>query len=136
MVISTNVVTLPFEKRSEVVSLFRVPDDQLFRTAQFVLTVSGEKAERMVIDEVPRKVKIAAPDVIDQLVVSARPGLGLMHAAVPPVGLPTRAGLQYFRLEKSGPLWDGICRTGILALFIPAEFKSMQLKLLAVKEKF
>lgn len=134
-VISTNVVILPFEKRSEVVMLYRVPDEQLFRTAQFVLTTSGDKPERAVIDEVPRKIKIAAPETIDQLVISARPGLGLTHSSIPPIGLPTRPGLQYFRLEKTGVLWEGICRTGALAVFAPAEFKTLQIKLLAVKEQ-
>jgi len=129
-------VTLPFEKRSEVVSLFRVPDDQLFRTAQFVLTVSGEKAERMVIDEVPRKVKIAAPDVIDQLVVLGETGTRV--DAMPPSHLSAsdqgRTSVFPAREERSSYGWH--LPTGILALFIPAEFKSMQLKLLAVKEKF
>lgn len=134
-VISTNVVTIALEKRSETVHVGRVSEEGLLRGAQFFLSTSGDKPERTVIDDLPRKAKISAPEVINQLVIAAQPGLPISHTPVPPVGLPARSGLLYFRMERSGPFWDGIARSGSIAIYIPAEFKGLEVRLFAVKER-
>ena len=133
-VISSNFVTVPLERRSDALWVGKVTDDRLFKSAQFVMTTSGDKPDRAVVDELPRKVKIAAPDIVNQLIVAARPGLTVSHAPVPPPGLPSRPGVLYFRLEKGGALWDGITSSGSLGIFMPAEFKSLEVKLYAVRE--
>ena len=134
IVMSSNFIRISLEKQSESQWVGRIPDNNLLIGAQFFFAVSGEIPERKIIDELPHKVKIAGPDDVHTLVAAALPGLPITFAARPPVGLPARAGLQYFRLEKTGRLWDSVLRTNTLAVFVPADFKSVRFELFAIKE--
>lgn len=132
--ITTNSFMVPLEMRSESIWVGKIVDVQLLRTAQFFLTTSGDLPERKVVDELPLKTKVASPESITALASAAVPGLPISFSARPPVGLPSRPGLQYFRLEKTGAFWDAINRSGAVAIFLPTEFKSLKLGLVAVKE--
>ena len=132
--IATNSSVIPLEMKSEGIWGGRIADPQLMRRAQFFLTASGEIPERKVIDDLPRNIRIASPEGISSLLTMMVPGLRIEHSPRPPVGLPSRPGLQYFRLEKSGPFWDAINRSSAIAIFIPGEFKSLKLSLVAVME--
>lgn len=134
IVMSSNFIRVSLEKQSENQWVGRIPDNNLLIGAQFFFAVSGELPERKIVDELPHKVKIGGPDDVHTLVAAALPGLPITFAARPPVGLPARAGLQYFRLEKTGRLWDAVLKTNTLAIFVPADFKSVKFELFAIKE--
>jgi type VI secretion system protein ImpJ len=133
IVMSSNFVRVSMEKSSENQWVGRIPDNNLLINAQFYLAVGGEIPERKVIDELPSKIKVGGPDDVPTLVAAALPGLPITFSARSPVGLPTRAGLQYFRLEKTGRLWDAILRNNSIAFFVPADFRGIQLELYAIK---
>jgi type VI secretion system protein ImpJ len=132
--ISTNYVSIPLEKKTESRWVGRVADQQLFRTTQFYVTAGGDIPERKVTDELPRKMKVGGPDDIDRLIAAALQGLPVTFAARVPMGLPTRPGLYYFKLEKSGPLWDAIQKQSAIGIFLPGEFRGINLELVAMRE--
>ena len=134
-VISSNFVAIPLTKQSETMWSGKIADEQLLKTAQIYLTASGDVPERKIMDELAQKLKIASPEIINQLVMSARPGLSISYTARPPAGLPSRPDLHYFCLEKVGPFWDAVCRSSAIAIFMAAEFKELELKMVAVPEK-
>jgi type VI secretion system protein ImpJ len=129
-----DVPKVPLEKRAEGKWVSQKLEDQLLQTRQFYLMCSGDVPERKVIDELPGRIKIAAPEIIDALIAAALPGLGVSYMPRPPVGLPFRAGLHYFRFDKTGPHWEKICQSHKIAIFVSAEFASLKIELIAVKE--
>jgi len=133
-VISTNCTPIRLEKKSETRYIGRLPDETLLRNAQFYLSVSGDFPERKVVDELPQKIKVGAPEDIDMLVGAALQGLTLIHTPRAPAGLPTRPNLLYFRLEKTGKFWDSIRKNCSVGIFVSGEFRGLNLELLAVNE--
>ena len=132
-VLSSNFLRIPMEKQTESQWLGKIPDHGLMVSAQFDLAASGEMPERKLIDVLPMRIKVGGPEDVPTLIAAALPGLPVTHTARPPVGLPTRPDLQYFRLEKSGRLWDSIMRNNSVSVFIPADFKGMRFELIAIK---
>lgn len=110
-------------------------DERSLQAKQLYLMCSGDIPERKMIDELPRKCKISAPDIIDALIAAALPGLSVSYVARPPVGLPARPGLHYLRLDKTaGPHWEKINQSRAVAIFVPSEFDGIEVKLVMVKE--
>ena len=124
---------LPLERQSDSQWAAKIPDHGLLAAAHIFLSASGEVPERKLIDELPLKVKVGGPEDLVMLVNAALPGLPLSHTPRPPAGLPLRPGLQYYRLEKSGRLWDAVVRDCSLAMFVPADFRGLKFELMAVK---
>ena len=129
----SNFVNIPLEKRNEYLWVGRVPEAQLFQSARFFLKASGEVSEKKVIEDLPRKLKIADPEEIHRLATAAVLGLRIELSVRPPAGLPSRQGLQYFRIEQEGQFWEGICRSSSIAVLVPAEFNGLKLEIVAVK---
>jgi len=132
--ISTNCTPIRLERKSETRFIGRLADEAMLRTAHFYLAVSGDLPERKVIEELPLKVKVGAPEDIDALVGAALQGLVLVHTPRVPAGLPSRPNLVYFRLEKSGKFWDSIRKNCAVGIFLSGEFRVLNLELLAVNE--
>lgn len=132
-VLSANFIRIPMEKQSESQWVARFTDQALFGGAQFYLAASGEVPERKLVDELPLRMKVGGMSDLAMLVNAAIPGLSISHTPRPPAGLPLRPGLQYYRLEKTGRLWESIVRDSNMALFVPADFKGVRFELLAVK---
>ncbi len=132
-VLSANFIRIPLEKQSESQWVAQIPDHGLLTNAHFYLAASGEVPERKLVDELPLRMKVGGGEDIVMLVNAALPGLPMVHTPRPPAGLPSRPGLQYYRLEKSGRLWDSISRNCTLALFVPSDFRGVKFELMAVK---
>jgi type VI secretion system protein ImpJ len=71
---------------------------------------------------------------VQRLVRNALPGITLRHAPVPPGAIPVKLGKQYFSLNQSGILWDGIVKTQNVSIFVPEEIDKPELELLIVLE--
>jgi type VI secretion system protein ImpJ len=132
-VLSANFIRIPLEKQTESQWVGRILDHGLLTSAHFYIAASGELPERKLVDELPLRMKVGGADDIKTLVSAALPGLPVSHTARPPAGFPSRPGLQYYRLEKTGRLWDSIVRGSSVAIFVPSDFKGIRLELMAVK---
>ncbi len=131
-VLSSNFVRIPLERQTESQWVARIQDQRLLTGAHFYLAASGEVPERKLVDELPLRMKVGGVEEIATLVNAALPGLPMTHTARPPAGLPLRPGLQYYHLEKSGRLWDSIVRSNNVAIFVPADFRTLRFELMAV----
>lgn len=132
-VLASNFVRIPLERPTESQWVGRITDHNLFSSAHFYITASGEVPERKLVDEFPVRAKVSSAEEITMLITAALPGLPMSHTTRPPAGLPSRPGLQYYRLEKTGRFWDAIVRGTSVAIFVPSDFKGIKLELLAVK---
>jgi type VI secretion system protein ImpJ len=59
----------------------------------------------------------------------ALPGLALTHTK-PPSSIPVKLNFQYFTINQSGPVWDGILKARTLAAFVPNDIADPQLELI------
>jgi len=132
-VIPTKCVAIPLENVRESLYVGRVVDDRLLKEAAFFLGVRAQVPEGRLIERVPRIIKIASRDVIDSVVGSALPGVGLAHAVPPPAPIPTRVGFHYFGLDGVGPYWETIRGSKTISVYVPDEFPDVKLEMYAVK---
>lgn len=132
-VIPTRCVPIPLEKVRDTLYIGRVTDDRLLKEAAFYLAVGANMAESRVMETVPRVVKVASRDVIDAVIGSALPGVGLSHQSPPPAPIPSRIGFQYFALDTRNPYWDGIKGAKVIAVYVPNEIVEEKLEMYAVK---
>jgi type VI secretion system protein ImpJ len=111
-----------------------VPDTQLFREGQFVLSVGADMPVDDLIKQVPRLVKVSPAAELPRLVRNALPGVTLRHLVVPPDGVPVKLDRQYFAISQNGILWEGISREQQLRVFVPEEIGSPKFELLVMKK--
>lgn len=132
-VIPTRCVPIPLEKVRDTLYIGRVTDDRLLKEAAFYLAVRAKLPDNRVIEVVPRVVKIASRDVIEAVIGSALPGVGLTFQSPPPAPIPARIGFQYFNLDTRNPYWDGIKGAKVIAVYVPDEIPDERLEMYAVK---
>jgi type VI secretion system protein ImpJ len=132
-VIPTRYVLIPLEKTRDLLYVGRIEDDRLLKSAEFYLGVSAQISAGRLIEEVPAKAKISSPDLINDLIGRAVPGVELIHEPVPPTAIPVKAAFKYFHLSGHGRYWEAIGKAKALALYLPDEFPQLRLELVAVK---
>jgi type VI secretion system protein ImpJ len=131
-VIPQNYVAVPLELVDRFIWSGTIADDEYFRNSQFFLAVSAQMGVDDIIRKVPQLVKVASRDEVPRLVRHSLPGLTLRHAAAPPSAIPVKFDNQYFTLNQSGPLWEGIRQARNLAAFAPSEIAEPKMELLIV----
>ena len=132
-VIPSRCVPILLEKTRETLYVGRIEDERLLKEAGFYLAVKSQMPEAKLIEGVPRVVKIASRDAIDQVIGAALPGVVLTHANPPPAPIPTRVGFKYFMLDTIGPYWNGIRGSKVIAVHVPDEIPDEKLEMYAVK---
>ncbi|OMO15722.1 type VI secretion system baseplate subunit TssK, partial [Xanthomonas oryzae] len=86
--------------------LGRIDSQRIDENAAFYLSVSADMPGPELVQTVPVRFKIGAPDDVEKCVLSALPGVKLTHAAQVPAAIPVRPGSYYFALEARGPLYE------------------------------
>jgi type VI secretion system protein ImpJ len=132
-VIPSRCVSIKLEKTRETLYVGRIEDERLLKEAGFYLAVKSQMPEAKLIEGVPRVVKIASRDAIDQVIGAALPGVVLTHANPPPAPIPARVGFKYFMLDTIGPYWNGIRGSKVIAVHVPDEIPDEKLEMYAVK---
>ena len=132
--VSTNVVSIPLQKKRESLYVGLIGDDSLFQEAQFYLVISGDLPGDIPVNDLPKKLRVASPETIDSVLKSLTLALTVTHQVRPPMGLPLRSGYEYLRLEKQGPYWESICQSRAFAIFVPSELVGLPLELVALRQ--
>ncbi|HEX4167879.1 MAG TPA: type VI secretion system baseplate subunit TssK [Bryobacteraceae bacterium] len=131
--IPSRCIVVPLHLREKSTWAGRIEDVQLFRQTQFVLSVGAQMGVDDLIKQVPRLVKVSPPAELPRLVRNALPGITLRHLAVPPDGIPVKLDRQYFSVNQSGILWEGLTREQEVCVFVPEEISMPDFELLCVK---
>jgi type VI secretion system protein ImpJ len=87
-----------------------------------------------IVETVPQRMKIGAPDDVDRMVSSAMPGVRLMAAPQVPPSIPVRPGCYYFSIEPRGPLYERMIAASAITIYAPVGFKNLKLELFAVTQ--
>jgi type VI secretion system protein ImpJ len=111
-----------------------IADEQHLKRSQFILSVGAQMGVEDVIKQVPKLVKISPPAEISRVIDYSLPAVKLAHTPVPPSAVPVKLQRQYFALNQSGTLWNGIVESKQVAIFTPDEIVNPELELLIVLE--
>lgn len=126
-------VTVALARDARGVFAGRVAADRLLEEADLYLVGAGDLTGAEASAELPQKLRVASPDRIDDVLRSYTRALAVTYVVRPPVQLPSREGLHYYRLEKQGPFWDAILRAREVAVFVPAELPALDFQLIALR---
>jgi type VI secretion system protein ImpJ len=131
--IPTRCVAVPLQLQEKSTWAGNIKDGELFRQTNFVLSVNAKMGVDDLIRQVPRLIKVSPPAELPRLIRNALPGITLRHLPVPPDGIPMKLDRQYFALDQTGLLWDGLARDREVRVFVPEEIANPDFELLVVK---
>ena len=101
------------------------------RTA-FYLSVAADMPALELVDVVPLRFKIGAPDDVEKFVLSAMPGVRLQHAPQVPAAVPVRPDTCYFTLDSKGPMYERMLQAQSISIYVPSGMRDLKLELVAV----
>lgn len=133
IVLERNALAIPIEERQYGLKVARVPDRQLFRTANFILAASAKVAAESLRQRFPSQVKIGPVEKIRDLVNLQLPGILIQALPVVPRQIPHRTGFSYFELDRGTELWKQLDASGGLAIHVAGDFPELALELWAVR---
>ena len=97
-----------------------------------IVQTEDDDGER-IVDEVLRVAKLSAPLKMSAILVRAISGIGLTHCAMPPSGLPKKAGSYYFLIDKTGPYWAEVEESRAVCLFWESKPENVDVHLAVVR---
>lgn len=131
-VISTRYFAIALNEVQPSFHQGRLDAEQIQQQTQFYLGVSAAMPPAELVDVVPHRFKVGAPDDVEKLVLSAMPGVRLVHAPQVPAAVPVRPGSYYFTLEPRGMLYERMLQAQALTIYVPAGIQDLKLELVAV----
>jgi type VI secretion system protein ImpJ len=130
--IPSKCISIPLSLTEKSIWTGEIKDERYFKKTQFYLSVGAQMTVDEVIKQVPKLMKASSPAEIQRLVRNALPGISLRHVPVPPSAIPVKLTRQYFSLNQSGVLWDGVVKAQRASIFVPDEIAKPELELLIV----
>ena len=110
----------------------RIDSGKIDEKTTFYLGVAADMPALELVDVVPLRFKIGAPDDVDKFVLSAMPGVRLVHSPQVPAALPVKPETYYFSVDNKSPLYERMLQAQSLSIYVPAGVKNLRLELLAV----
>lgn len=110
----------------------RLDAQQISGSTSLYLGVSASMPATELVEAVPMRFKIGAPDDVEKLVLSAMAGVPLTHAPQVPAAIPVRPGSYYFAVEPRGALYERMLQAQAVSLYVPTGLADLKLELIAV----
>jgi type VI secretion system protein ImpJ len=98
----------------------------------FFIAVSSNMPALELVDVVPRRFKVGAPDDVEKFVLAALPGVRLAHAPQLPAAVPVRPDTCYFTLEPKGQMYERMLQAQSISIYVPSGIQELKLELIAV----
>jgi type VI secretion system protein ImpJ len=131
-VISTRYFAIALEETRPSFHVGRIDSGKIDDKTTFYLSVSANMPSIELVDAVPARFKVGAPDDVDKLVLSAMRGVPLNYSPQVPPAIPVRPGACYFALDSRGPLYERMLQTQTITVYVPAGIQDLKLELIAV----
>lgn len=128
---SSDYERLTLERERESLFVASVRQELLDDAQLFLATRSDEHSEEQLTNALPNMLRIASPDTIDSVLQSYTQALGIQPTRRLPTGMPVDDRATYFRLEKQGPFWESILEEEGIAIFLPSDFRELDVELVA-----
>ncbi|MBD8654062.1 type VI secretion system baseplate subunit TssK [Oxalobacteraceae sp. CFBP 13730] len=96
------------------------------------LAVAADMPALRLVETVPLQFKVGAPEDVDRCVLSALPGVRLLHAPQVPSAIPVRPDMVYFVLEARALLYEAMLKAQAISVYVPNGLRELRLELIAV----
>ena len=96
------------------------------------LAVAADMPALRLVETVPLQFKVGAPEDVDRCVLSALPGVRLLHAPQVPSAIPVRPDMVYFVLDVRGALYEAMLKSQAMSVYVPNGLRELRLELIAV----
>ena len=131
-VISERYFSIALEEVKPSFHVGRLDSQRIDERSSLYVAVGADLPGTELVQTVPVRFKVGAPDDVEKCVLSALPGLKLLHAAQVPAAIPVRPGSQYFQVEPRGPLYERMLKSQSVTIYVPAGIRDLRLELLAL----
>lgn len=131
-VISERYFHIPLAETKPSYYAGQLNSDRIDDRTEFYLCVGADLSPAELVEVVPIRFKVGAPDDVEKCVLSALPGIKLTHTPQVPAAVPVRAGQSYFALSTSGPLYERMLKSGSVMIYVPNGIRELKLDLVAV----
>ena len=133
-VLDARAVAIPLEERQFGIRVAVLPEQDLLRTATFVLAVHAQMPAEQLRSGFPPQVKIGSVETIRDLVNLQLPGIALRPLPVAPRQLPFHAGHTYFELDRGSDYWQQLTNSAGFALHVAGAFPGLQMQFWAIRQ--
>lgn len=131
-VISTRYFQIALDEVRPSFHAGRLDSGKIDDKTQFFLAVSANLPTVELVEAVPARFKVGAPDDVDKLVLSAMPGVRLVYTPQVPPAIPVRPGACYFSFEPRGALYERMLQAQSATIYAPSGIDDLKLELIAV----
>jgi len=131
-VISTRHLSLALLEQRPGYWHARLDSDFIGAQTQLLLGIRSSLPPQELVETMPMRLKIGAPDDVAKLVLSAMAGLRLQHQPQVPSAVPVKPNTYYFLIEARGPLYDRMMQARALCLYAPSGIPELQTDLIAI----
>lgn len=118
-VISSRYFTIALHKDRPNYYLGALDSGRINLQTTLYLAVAADMAALKLVEAVPLQFKIGAPEDVDKFVLSALPGVKLVHAPQVPAAIPVRPDTYYFVLENRGALYESMLKSQSISVYVP-----------------
>jgi type VI secretion system protein ImpJ len=129
----TRAVSIPLEERKYGVRTAKVHDQDLLKTANFVLAVNANVPTEKLHRDLPRQTTITTVEKLRDLIMTQTPGIKIRTLNVAPRQIPYHAGFTYFELDKHNKLWEELSQSGAIAMHFSGEYPGLELEFWAIR---
>lgn len=131
-VISTRYFAIALDELKPGLHAGRLDSEKINADTRFYLGISARLSAAELIDAVPQRLKVGAPDDVEKLVLSAMSGVRIIHSPQVPAAVPVRPGASYFELDTHGPLYERMLKAQSINIHAPSGFDGLNIDLIAV----
>jgi type VI secretion system protein ImpJ len=131
-VISTRYFAIALDEVRPSFHLGRIDSGKIDDKTTFFLAVTAAMPTMELVEAVPARFKVGAPEDVDKFVLSAMPGVRLVYTPQVPPAIPVRPGACYFSFEPRGALYDRMLQAQSAMIYAPSGIEDLKLELIAV----
>ena len=132
-VLEQNAIPIPLQERRHGIRVGPITDRSLVTDATWVLVVKAQLPPETLRRGFPNQVKIGPVEQIVDLINVALPGIAVSALPVVPRQLPYYAGRSYFELDRSGPYWAALAKSGGIAIHVTGDIPGLEIECWAIR---
>ena len=132
-VLEQTAVSIALQERKFGIRVGPILDRTLTTDATWVLAVKAQLPSETLRRNFPNQVKIGPVENIRELINVALPGIAVRALPVAPRQLPYYAGTTYFELDRSGPYWAALSRSGGIAIHVTGDVPGLEIECWAIR---
>lgn len=131
-VISARYLVIPLHSPRPSFYVGSLESDRLLEDADFYLSIQSEQPIAQLVENVPLKMKIGAPDDVEKILNSAMRGVSLQYTTQTPSAIPVRMGNHYFALDPQSSIYQRMLQSRSICIYVPQTLADLSIELIAV----